>query len=442
MLVVYAARPPRRCCTRGSCASGASWRSAGFRDELDDARPSSPQPRRVTCPIRPPTPETDRGAGRRRQPPSCRRPTERYLNRELSWLDFNDRVAAARRGRAACRCSSGSSSWRSTTRTSTSSSWSAWRACTTRSTPASTRRAPTASTRSTTIDAHHERVAGAGRPQRVDCGRNGSSPRSPSTASASCSARSASGPELEAIDSVFEDQIFPALTPLAVGPGRPFPYISNLSLSLAVWLRDPDTGDETFARVKVPKEVLPRFVRGQRDHARPARVGDRAQPARAVPGHGGRSHYDVFRVTRDADFTVSDEADDLVRAVENELRRRRFGEVVRLEVGAGMDDDLREKLIEWLDIEERQVYDVRRPDRPRRPVGDLRPSTATASCATRRGRRSRRPASTPSPASGPTSSPRSAPATCSSTTRTTRSRRASSASSSRRSTTPTCWRSR
>src|SRR5688572_30885279 len=66
---------------------------------------------------------------------------------------------------------------------------------------------------------------------------------------------------LEAIDKVFEDQIFPALTPLAVGPGRPFPYISNLSLSIAVWLHDPVTDDQTFARVKVPKEVLPRFVK-------------------------------------------------------------------------------------------------------------------------------------------------------------------------------------
>ena len=66
--------------------------------------------------------------------------------------------------------------------------------------------------------------------------------------------------ELHAVDQRFEDEIFPVLTPLGVGPGRPFPYISNLSLSIAVWLRDPDTGDETFARVKVPKEVLPRFV--------------------------------------------------------------------------------------------------------------------------------------------------------------------------------------
>src|SRR3712207_1432749 len=68
--------------------------------------------------------------------------------------------------------------------------------------------------------------------------------------------------------------------------------------------------------------------------------------------------HDFFRVTRDADFTVSDEADDLLRAVEYELRRRRFGEVVRLELGAGMDERLRSRLIEWLAAEERQIYDV------------------------------------------------------------------------------------
>ena len=163
--------------------------------------------------------------------------------------------------------------------------------------------------------------------------------------------------ELEAIDKVFEDQIFPALTPLAVGPGRPFPYISNLSLSLAVWLRDPQTDDETFARVKVPTEVLPRFVPANETTFVPLESVIARNLHELFPGMEV-VRYDVFRVTRDADFTVSDEADDLVRAVENELRRRRFGEVVRLEIGKGIDDDLRTKLIEWLDIEERQVYDV------------------------------------------------------------------------------------
>jgi polyphosphate kinase len=163
--------------------------------------------------------------------------------------------------------------------------------------------------------------------------------------------------ELDAADRAFHDQIFPALTPLAVGPGRPFPYISNLSLSLAVWLRDPASGHETFARVKVPKEVLPRFVEIGKDTFIPLESVIARNLDKLFPGIDVVSHS-MFRVTRDADFTVSDEADDLLRAVEYELRRRRFGEVVRLEVGADMDADLRERLVHWLEVEERQVYDV------------------------------------------------------------------------------------
>jgi polyphosphate kinase len=163
--------------------------------------------------------------------------------------------------------------------------------------------------------------------------------------------------ELEALDRRFYEQIFPALTPLGVGPGRPFPYISNLSLSIAVWLRDPVSEAETFARVKVPKEVLPRFVDIGDGTFVPledviARHLDQLFPGTEI------LTYDMFRVARDADFTVSDEADDLVRAVEDELRRRRFGEVVRLEVGAGMVPRMRSRLVRWLDVEERQVYDV------------------------------------------------------------------------------------
>ncbi|HWH44872.1 MAG TPA: polyphosphate kinase 1 [Thermoleophilaceae bacterium] len=166
--------------------------------------------------------------------------------------------------------------------------------------------------------------------------------------------------ELEEVDRAYAEQIFPVLTPLAVGPGRPFPYISNLSLSIAVILRDPVSGVETFARVKVPKEVLPRFVRVAGSTFVPlehviARHLDRLFPGMEIVRH------DFFRVTRDADFTVSDEADDLLRAVEDELRRRRFGEVVRLEVNATIDPELRAHLIDWLEVEERQVYDVDGP---------------------------------------------------------------------------------
>ncbi|MBV9311011.1 MAG: RNA degradosome polyphosphate kinase, partial [Solirubrobacterales bacterium] len=155
----------------------------------------------------------------------------------------------------------------------------------------------------------------------------------------------------------FREQIFPVLTPLAVGPGRPFPYISNLSLSLLVRLHDPDQDQEAFARVKVPKEVLPRFVPIAQGTFIPLEDIIAAHLDTLFPGMKVVS-YDLFRVTRDADFEVSDEADDLLQAVEDELRRRRFGEVVRLEVGASMEPALRARLVDWLDVDEVQVYDV------------------------------------------------------------------------------------
>src|ERR1700753_4066683 len=166
-----------------------------------------------------------------------------------------------------------------------------------------------------------------------------------------------SGAAPETIGRHFREQIFPVLTPLAVGAGRPFPYISDLSLSLIVRLHDPETDQDEFARVKVPKEVLPRFVEIEKDTFIPledviARHLDALFPGMEIVSH------DLFRVTRDADFEVSDEANDLLRAVEDELRRRRFGEVVRLEVSASMDPELRTRLLDWLDVDEVQVYDV------------------------------------------------------------------------------------
>ena len=163
--------------------------------------------------------------------------------------------------------------------------------------------------------------------------------------------------DLESIDRLFAEQIFPVLTPLAVGPGRPFPYISNLSLSIGVFVRDPVSNVETFARVKVPKEVLPRFVPIRADTFVPLESVIARQLGELFPGMEILRH-DFFRVTRDADFTVSDEADDLLQAVEDELRRRRFGEVVRLEVASTMDPDMRGYLIEQLAIDETQVIDV------------------------------------------------------------------------------------
>ena len=158
----------------------------------------------------------------------------------------------------------------------------------------------------------------------------------------------------------FDSEIYPVLTPLAVGPGQPFPYISGLSNSLAVLVRDPETGEERFARVKVP-EGLPRFLE----------VGKRSAfvPLEAVIAHFLDWLFPqmevveraVFRVTRDADFEVSDEADDLLEAVELELRRRRFGDVVRLEVSGSVSNRMLGRLTEGLGAGEEQVYPIRGP---------------------------------------------------------------------------------
>jgi polyphosphate kinase len=167
---------------------------------------------------------------------------------------------------------------------------------------------------------------------------------------------SESGASPERLKRHFLEHIFPVLTPLAIGPGRPFPYISNLSLSLLVHLHDPALETELYARVKVPKEVLPRFVEIEKDTFVPlediiAHHLDELFPGMEVVAHS------LFRVTRDADFDISDEADDLLAAVEDELRRRRFGEVVRLEVSSDIEPTMRERLVEWLDLAANQVYD-------------------------------------------------------------------------------------
>ncbi|MGB7588947.1 MAG: polyphosphate kinase 1 [Solirubrobacterales bacterium] len=169
----------------------------------------------------------------------------------------------------------------------------------------------------------------------------------------------ASEEERREIDARFHEQVFPTLTPLVVGLGRPFPYISNLSLSLGVLLRDADSETEIIARVKVPKELLGRFLRvgPRQDVFVPLEEAIAANLDALFPGIDVVDHG-YFRVTRDADFTVSDEADDLLQAVQDELRRRRFGEVVRLEVAAGMNPKLRRQLIDALRLEEREVYDV------------------------------------------------------------------------------------
>jgi len=158
------------------------------------------------------------------------------------------------------------------------------------------------------------------------------------------------------LDEVFEDRIFPVLTPLAVDPGHPFPYISDLSLNLAVVMHDPVTQDRRFARVKVPL-LLPRFVvmpDGERFVPLEQVISqhlDTLFPGLEIQGH------DAFRVTRNADLTLEDEeADDLLEAVEVELRRRRFGRAVRLEISSDMSPEVRELLQRELDIDDDDVY--------------------------------------------------------------------------------------
>jgi polyphosphate kinase len=160
-----------------------------------------------------------------------------------------------------------------------------------------------------------------------------------------------------AVQQRFRDQIFPVLTPLAIGHGRPFPYISNLSLSIMVHLHDPDLDTEVYARVKVPKEVISRFVEIDKDTFVPLEQVIARHIGMLFPGMEVVSNS-LFRVTRDADFEISDAADDLVSAVEDELRRRRFGEVMRLEIAAGSDPETVSRLVDWLGVHPNQVYEA------------------------------------------------------------------------------------
>jgi polyphosphate kinase len=161
--------------------------------------------------------------------------------------------------------------------------------------------------------------------------------------------------ELEELEQRFGRDIFPILTPLAVGPGQPFPYISPLSLSLGIFVRDEETGEERFARVKVP-ELLPRFFSiGTRGLFLPLERVIRHFLPRLFPGME-IVECSTFRVTRDADLEVSDEADDLLEAVQDELRRRRFGDVVRVEVSGSVSDRMLERLERGLSASTEQIY--------------------------------------------------------------------------------------
>jgi polyphosphate kinase len=161
--------------------------------------------------------------------------------------------------------------------------------------------------------------------------------------------------ERERLTKYFDENVYPVLTPLAVDPGHPFPMISNLSLNIAVTVLDDATGEERSARVKVPNS-LPRFL--QTADNRWCLLEDliMANIGRLFPGMiVGRA--DLFRVTRNADLTLEeDEADDLLVALEVELRRRRFGEALRVEIQSGMSQGFLELLVVQLELDRSNVY--------------------------------------------------------------------------------------
>ena len=166
------------------------------------------------------------------------------------------------------------------------------------------------------------------------------------------------GAERRDADDRFDRLVYPALTPLAVGPAQPFPYISGLSLNLGMMVNDPVEGEARFARLKVPPR-LPRLM--------PA--GSRLVPLEEIiQVHVERlfAGMDVaesvqFRLTRDADFEISDEAEDLLGELKDKLRDRRFGHVVRLEVDEAASDPAVAMLATQLEVDAQDVYRVRRP---------------------------------------------------------------------------------
>src|SRR3954447_20269177 len=156
----------------------------------------------------------------------------------------------------------------------------------------------------------------------------------------------------------FLDEIFPVLTPLAVDPGHPFPYISTLSLSIAVGLRDPESGEQHFARVKVP-QILPRLYQVEPNRFVLIDQIIEANLDLLFTGMEIVEHH-LFRVTRNADLSIEeDEADDLLMAIEEELRRRRFGEAVRLEVERSMPAGTRAILLRGLGLGDDDAYEIR-----------------------------------------------------------------------------------
>ncbi len=166
--------------------------------------------------------------------------------------------------------------------------------------------------------------------------------------------------EVRRMQTLFDERIYPVLTPLAVDPAHPFPYISGLSLNLAVLVRDPERGTH-FARIKVPP-MLPRFVATDDTVRRFVPLEDviEAHLPQLFPGLE-MLEASTFRVTRNEDLDVDADADDLLHALERELSRRRFGVPVRLEVDGAMSDRVLNLLVRELGVNRQEVYRVPAP---------------------------------------------------------------------------------
>jgi len=166
--------------------------------------------------------------------------------------------------------------------------------------------------------------------------------------------------EQETLTKLFNEQVFPVLTPLAVDPSHPFPYISGLSLNLAILVRNPETQNELFARVKVPPS-LPRFLQANKQRLVPLEDVIAAHSHMLFPGMQVVQQH-TFRVTRNEDLDVEeDDAENLLQALERELMRRRFGPPVRLEVEDSVDEHVLELLISELGITENEVFRLEGP---------------------------------------------------------------------------------
>jgi len=165
------------------------------------------------------------------------------------------------------------------------------------------------------------------------------------------------------VTKLFHDRIFPVLTPLAVDPSHPFPYISGLSLNLAVIVKNPTSHEEFFARVKVP-EILPRFIATAKTGSTrfiPLEDLIAIHLQELFPGMIIQDHY-TFRITRNQDIDLDeDESEDILTSIEQELARRRFGPPVRLEIESGVDEKLVEKLAEEIKINPENIIHIDAP---------------------------------------------------------------------------------